>query len=131
MARRRRVGGWPGLLCWGMVGGLFAFGFVAMASIGLFVVPVAVAAAWLTSRHVESGAELLGLITGAGLVSLAVGLANVENFEQSCPARGSEGLRESEDSCGGLDPIPWLLVGTLLTLASMSAFGWIRHGSSR
>jgi hypothetical protein len=103
-----------------------------MASIGLFVMPVAVAAAWLTSRHVDSGPELFGLVAGAGLVSFAVGLANIENLgEEPCPASGSQGLQEGEATCGGLDPIPWLSVGAVLTLASASAFEWIRQRGRR
>lgn len=125
--RRPGLGGWPGFGCWAIVGTALAFSFVAMASIGLFVLPAAFVVAWLTSRYVESGPELLGLIAGAAAVSLAVGLVNIDNFASSCPAEGSERLQESAASCGGLDPVPWLVTGALLALVSAGIFSWIRH----
>jgi hypothetical protein len=125
--RRRRLDGWQGFCCWAIVGALFAFAFVTMASIGLFVLPLAVVVGWLISRYVESGLELLGLAMGAGLISLAVGVASIENLGRSCPATGTERLEDERVRCGGVDPLPWLLVGTPIALMGVGAFGWFRH----
>ena len=124
--------GWGGFLVWAFVGALFSLSFLGAASIGLFVLPVALVALGLTSRFVRRGPELAGLLLGAAVLSLYVGLANLGS--RPCPSSGSGsgfvhvGTSErATSSCGGWNPRPWLLVGVTLAGSSVAAYSLARR----
>jgi hypothetical protein len=56
-----RSSGWPGFLLWALVGVLWGFTALAMMSIGIFLVPVAVGATVLVARRASIWPDILGL----------------------------------------------------------------------
>jgi len=113
--------GWRGFAAWAVAGGLLAFSF--LSSVGLFFLPVTLVACWLAARSARSSLELLGAVAGAGL--LCLGTAFGARDYSPCPPGGS--LRvppgETSVSCGGFDPLPWLVAGLALVLAGALAYG--------
>lgn len=128
---RPLIAGWSAFLCWAAVGGTVALSIFAIASIGLWLLPLALVLAWLTSRYVASGPELLGLFAGAGVVPLVIGLASLGTSTAACPEQGAQRLQGAADNCGGLNPVSWLVIGALLTLLSIVAFGSLRRNDQR
>ena len=123
-----RLGGWGGFAVWVFVGALFSFSFLGAASIGLFVLPVALAALGLTCVFVRTWPEITGLLLGAAALSLFVGSANLNSTP--CPSSGSGAVhvgRPGETfSCGGRDPTLWLVVGVTLAGVSVGGYGLAR-----
>jgi hypothetical protein len=113
--------GWRGFAAWAVAGGLLALSLVSFA--GLFLLPVALVACWLAGRITRSGVELLGALPGAGLVCL--GIAFGARDYSPCPPGGSLRIPPGETSvsCGGFDPLPWLVAGLALMVAGALACG--------
>jgi hypothetical protein len=113
--------GWRGFAAWAVAGGLLALSLLSW--VGLFLLPVALLACWLAGRSARSSLELLGALAGAGLVCL--GIAYGARDYSPCPPGGS--LRvppgETSVSCGGFDPLPWLVAGLALVVVSGLAYG--------
>jgi len=110
-----------GFAAWVVAGGLLTFSLLSM--LGLFLLPVALVVCWLAGRSTRSALELLGAVAGAGLVCL--GIAFGARDYNPCPPGGS--LRvppgETSVSCGGFDPLPWLVAGLALVIAGALAYG--------
>ncbi len=107
---------------WSIVGALVAFALVSVASVGVFVVPIAAIAALLAARYLGIGLELLGLVMGAAAISLLVALLNLDY--RPCPAgdlRLEPGAM-SEQSCGGFNPLPWFVAAGGLAVASVAGY---------
>jgi hypothetical protein len=113
--------GWGGFAAWAVAGGLLTFSLLSW--VGLFLLPAALVACWLAGRSARSSLELLGAVAGAGLVCL--GIAFGARDYSPCPPGGS--LRvppgETSVSCGGFDPVPWLVAGLALVLVGALAYG--------
>ena len=113
--------GWRGFAAWAVAGGLLAFSFLSW--VGFFLLPVALVACWFAARSARSSLELLGALTGAGLFCLGIGYGARDY--SPCPPGGS--LRvppgETSVSCGGFDPLPWLVAGLALVLVGALAYG--------
>jgi hypothetical protein len=106
--------GWRWFAAWAFVGALVVFALVTGFSIGLFVLPFAVIALVLVAARAAGGAEMLGLISGAGLIGLVVAALNVGSTPcTSDPTRVH---------CGGLDPTPWFIGGLALVLAGVVGY---------
>jgi hypothetical protein len=56
-----RMSGWPGFQMWALVGVLWGFTALAMMSIGIFLLPVAIGATVLVARRVATWPDILGL----------------------------------------------------------------------
>jgi hypothetical protein len=56
-----RGSGWPGFLAWALVGMLWGFTALAMMSIGIFILPIAIAATVLVARRFAIWPDILGL----------------------------------------------------------------------
>ncbi len=114
--------GWSGFALWGGVGALLAFALVTLPSIGLFVLPIAILAAFLTAYYLRSELELLGLLTGAAAISLLIGLLNLDY--RPCPPGGFS-LAPGDtrvESCGGFNPLPWFVAAGGLAAASVAGY---------
>jgi hypothetical protein len=96
--------GWRWFAAWALAGALVAFAFLSAASIGVFVAPFALLAVVLVARGSAGGSEMLGVIAGAGLVSLLIAA-----------------LSAGEGSA------PWLLVGLGLVTAGVVAYAAARR----
>jgi hypothetical protein len=120
--------GWQPFLEWAVALALVAFGVITAASIGLFVLPVAaIAVALAARRNALRPDAVLGGLVGVGAVCLFVAYRN--RAYSPCPPNGVPTvLRVGEHfSCGGLDPLPWLTAGALLTAAGLLGHAWVRR----
>jgi hypothetical protein len=102
---------------WLLLGGGFAFGFLAILSIGIFVLPVVLILAVLAGRRGVTGRGLLGLVSGAGLPLLYVAWLNRDGPGEVC-RRVANGVECTQQS----SPWPWLGVGLALVAAGAALF---------
>jgi hypothetical protein len=93
---------WRGFAAWVAAAALLVFSVLAMASIGLFLLPLALVCCWLAARSSRDALDLLGALSGAGLVCLAIGALD------------------------GFEAVLWLGVGLALTLGGPVAFVILR-----
>jgi len=64
------IEGLAGYLLWGLAGLLLALSVIAILSIGIFILPVAIVITVLVSRVVRARPESLGAAAGVGLVAV-------------------------------------------------------------
>ncbi len=119
------MAGWGGFGAWGVIGALLAVSLLGAASIGLFVFPLALLGLWLVTTRVRAWPEMAGVLEGVAALSLFVGIANLGSTP--CPAAGSGTVMRgggvpSGSSCGGFDPLPWLLVGLALAVSGLFSY---------
>jgi hypothetical protein len=98
------------VLWWAVVGALGAFTLAALASIGVFVLPVVLVlgAVGLWSSRLRQGV-LPGLLLGAALVPLWLAFTN-----RSGPGTVCETTATSQSCADQWSPWPFLVVGLLL-----------------
>lgn len=109
--------GWGGFAAWAFVGALFSFSVLGAASIGLFVFPVALLSLLVARWVLRVWPEIAGGLVGLAALILLVGISNLGSTP--CPSSGSGmshggGGPGTSSSCGGWDPVPWLVVGLVL-----------------
>jgi hypothetical protein len=120
--------GWLVFAAWVLAGALAVFSLLGAASIGLFIAPLAVVAIWLALRFGRAGPEMLGMVSGAGVVCLLIAFLN--RGTTPCAEQGHTlSARETETSCGGLQPMPWLVVGLLLVAVGIVAYALARRST--
>jgi hypothetical protein len=126
-----RPAGWRWFCAWAVAGGLVFLSLLTGFSIGVFILPFAALAVWFVARTARAWPELFGVGTGAGAVCLLVAALNREyNPCPEGPITVPPG--ETSYSCGGLDPLPWLVAGIVLGLAGAAAYaGGRRIGPPR
>src|SRR5688572_19770646 len=95
--------GWPWFAAWAGAGALTTLAFLTGFSIGIFVLPFA-GVAWLVALRGGVGAQMLGLLAGAGAIALLVAALHADPDNR------------------GLDPVPWLVTGLALVAAGTLAF---------
>jgi hypothetical protein len=117
--------GWLVFAAWVLAGALTVFSLLAAASIGLFIAPLAAVAIWLTARFGRVWPEMLGMISGAGAVSLLIAFLNWG--ETPCTEGRLLSSGQTEVSCGGLAPTPWLVAGLVLVAAGIGAYAVARR----
>jgi hypothetical protein len=123
-----RQAGWLVFAAWVLAGALAVFSLLGAASIGLFIAPLAAIAIWLALRFGRAGPEMLGMVSGAGAVCLLIAFLNRGTTPCTEHARlVSSG--ETEVSCGGLAPVPWLVAGLVLVAAGVVAYALIRRST--
>ena len=119
------VAGWGGFGAWAAIGALLALSLLGDASIGLFVFPLALLGLWLVGSRVRAWPEMAGVLEGVAALNLFVGIANLGSTP--CPAAGSGTVQRgggpaSASSCGGFDPLPWLVVAVALAVIGLLTF---------
>ena len=120
---------------WFAAGMSGAVSFMGMFSIGLFVLPVAlallIAAVLLTATHLSYWPSVLGfgLAGGVGLMWLGyvLGTAGPDQISCSGSSNGpttctSNGVPYDPNSIDWLSAAPWLVLGALVAIASVTAF---------
>lgn len=118
--------GWRWFAAWGLAGGLVFFALLTGLSIGFLVLPFALLAVWFVARNGAGWPELLGALVGAGGVCLAVAVRSWDyNPCSDEPVRLPAGT--TSYSCGGMDPIPWLVTGIVLVVAGPVAYALARR----
>jgi hypothetical protein len=105
---------WGFFLAWFIVGGLYALSILGAMTIGIFVLPVALAAtAFLaTRRHARDG--LPGLISGLGLPLFYVAFLNRDGPGTICTTTPT-----SQSCIDEWSPWPWLALGAALVLVGI------------
>jgi hypothetical protein len=125
-----KLSGWGGFAAWAFVGALFSLSLLGAASIGLFIMPVAVLALLMVARTVQTWPEVAGLLEGMASMALFVGITNLGSTP--CPETGSGTVGPGEaatTSCGGWDPSPWILVGLALAAVGLAVYVLARDRS--
>jgi hypothetical protein len=124
-ARRR---GWRWFAAWAAAGAAITFSFLTGLSIGLFVLPAAAALLLWVARAAPRLAEAIGFVAGLGSMLVLVGLLNRDYTP--CPAGGlslpAGSPPGSSVSCGGLDPMPWLIAGLVVSAVAVVGYAAIR-----
>jgi hypothetical protein len=108
---------------WLLVGSLYALSIVGAFTIGIFVLPIAVAATLLLVRHHADGSAA-GLLSGAGLPLLYIAYLNRDGPGTVCSSTAGGSSCTDEWS-----PWPWILVAVVLVAAGVLVF--IRLRSSQ
>jgi uncharacterized membrane protein len=111
-ARSPTRSNWAGFALWALVGALAALTVVGIASIGLFVMPFAVATGWLAARLAPHERNKLGVLSGIGVIALLVVWLNLN------------------DDPGSFEIVPWLATGAVLLVLGIAAFAVTRRHSS-
>jgi hypothetical protein len=109
------------VFAWAGAGTLLATAVLSLPSYGMFVLPLAAGAVvWNLSRF-ALGRGLLGLLMGAGLALLGVGLGNLDY--RPLPPSGVVTLAPGQTGAeyGGSDPTLWLLAGSLSLAVALLA----------
>jgi hypothetical protein len=127
VGRLHRFGPLAGYAAWAITGLLLTTAFLALFSIGLFLLPFAVVAVVFSARRFP-GPPAVSSIAGGGLALVGIGVANLGNHPcprhpASIPPGQLVGM-----SCGGTSAGPWLLAGAIIFLVGLAlATGlWLR-----
>jgi hypothetical protein len=108
---------WGWFAAWLLTGAAWAVGLIAITSIGLFVVPVAIVATMLLARRTYCRPGLPGLVAGLGLPPLYVAYLNRAGPGNVCTAI-SGGTTCTQE----FDPWPWLIAGLALVAFGVVVF---------
>jgi hypothetical protein len=109
---------WTGFGAWALAGALIVLSGVALASIGLFVLPFALVAVALAARRWPDPGNRWGAVAGAGIPVLLVALLNL-GAHPSCASSAAS-------ACVEFDIRPWIFTGLALLLGGHVAFAWRR-----
>ena len=107
---------WNWFLAWLVVGGIWAFALISLPSVGLLVLPIALAATVLLARR-SHWAGVLGLVSGLGLPPLYVAYLNRQGPGNICTSFSSGQSCVQEYS-----PWPWLTGAVLLITVGFGFF---------
>jgi hypothetical protein len=110
-------------IAWAAVGAGFAFGVLAILSIGVFVLAIDAVAAVLLARHAPARAGLTGLVSGLGLPLLYVAFLNRAGPGTVCTTTAT-----SQSCADEWSPWPWLFIGVALVVIGCM---WFRARSRR
>ncbi len=103
--------------CWLLAGASWVVTVLGALSIGVFVLPVAIAVTVLVATRRTSSVGLPGIISGAGLPLLYVAYLNRGGPGNVCTTFASGQSCTQEWS-----PWPWLAVGVVLVVTGVAAF---------
>jgi hypothetical protein len=109
---------------WVFAFALLSFSFISGFSIGFLILPLAlIATAVAGYRSRDLPHALWGAPIGVGCTLLLIAYLNRDYVP--CDMGASRGLSPGQSySCGGFDPMPWLLVGA--GLLAIGALGYLR-----
>lgn len=115
MEKRVRIDGRTGFLLWAIAGAILAFGIASLPSVGMFVLPMGVVAVVVAARRVKAWPEALGILAGFSSILLLIGVL-----------QSGWACTQSLGECDGRLPLPFLVVGSVLAVASVIAFRVLR-----
>jgi len=119
---------WLWFIAWVFPGACLA---LSISALGIFALPLAILVA-LALRRRSGGREALGVLAGVGIVIAVVG--SIHLHYQACSATGGSlvlrvGQTSVGSSCGGVDGVPWLILGVALTAAAAILYLLASRGS--
>jgi hypothetical protein len=106
---------WELFAAWLAVGAGLSLGILGAMSIGLFVLPVAVAAAVVLAIRYRGGDELIGLVSGLGVPLLYVAYLNRSGPGMICTANSAGGQSCTDE----WSPWPWVALGAMLLIGGV------------
>ncbi len=108
---------WPMYFAWLLVALLWAATLLGMASIGIFILPVAGLATWLVARQPGSSRGWPGLLSVAGLPLLVLSITHRTAQDGILSSNGSTVTGYAQ-----INPWPWLALSVACALASVIVF---------
>jgi hypothetical protein len=116
--------GWLGFGLWAAAGAAASVVIAGAATIGLFVLPVALLLAALLATRLRVWPESLGVLAGIAGAVLAIGVANLGS--NPCSDSGTVVLQvgEHQAGCGGMAAAPFLVAGFVLAISAAGAY-WL------
>ncbi len=109
---------WKWFVIWLVLGAGWAFTLLSALSLGVFVLPFAVAGTVLVATRRRANRGLPGLISGLGLPLFYVAYLNRDGPRTVCTA-----LQHGGQSCTDEgSPWPWTVVGVALLLVGVAIF---------
>jgi len=119
---RMRKTGWPAFGLWAVPGIVLG---LQVSAIGVLLLPVGLVAVFLIARFIRVWPEALGIFEGIAAVCLLIVALNADYW--SCPPSGEVTTRTRDsvtvESCGSLNPWPWLIVGVIFAVGGAVAYG--------
>lgn len=110
---------WPSFLLWPVVGAALAVSVLGAMTIGLYVLPLAIAALFVLLRWGGNRRNSVGLISGAGLPFLVIAFW----YRHGPPGMVCHLYKNGGGECAQeFSPWPLLIIGTILVLLSMLLF---------
>jgi hypothetical protein len=102
-----------GFVAWSAAGFLAAGALISAASVGLFILPVAVIVLVLVARTWGFGPATFGFLGGVGAALLGVALLTAVESSSACSGVVQLGPGQTESvTCGPeLSPAPWIVAG--------------------
>jgi hypothetical protein len=110
-------------LLWMVAGLLLSLGLVGIASIGIFVLPVAVVLTLLLIRYDRGARRAAGTLVGAALPIFYVAFLNRGGPGIACVTAAATGDQSCVDR---LNPLPWALVGLALVALGVALYVRLR-----
>jgi hypothetical protein len=118
---------------WSLAGAALGLSFLTGFSIGLLLLPFALALLWLVLHLSPRWPESLGFFEGVGFLLLAI--AYLHRSDHACAPSGTLKIAPSAAgqsiSCGGLDPHPWLYSGFVIVALAAFAYAVARRVRER
>lgn len=121
--RNRSQPGWPQFLRWALVGTGVSLGVMGAMTIGLFVLPVALAAGGLLLWRDGVTSNVAGALSGAGVIPLYISWLNRDGPGFICTSLGDSG----ESCVQQWSPWPWLVAGLVFMAAGVLLFSRLRR----
>src|SRR6266540_951880 len=127
--------GWRLFAAWAAAGGALAFTFLTAFTVGLLILPAAAGLLLWVAHSAPRPTEATGFVAGVGTTLMLVAFLNRDYTP--CPEHGVLSLPAGSPpgasvSCGGVDPMPWLILGGALTAFALLGYTAVRalHGVS-
>ena len=108
--------GWGRFAAWLLLGVGYSFAVLGAMTIGVLILPVAIAGTLLVRSRARGGTP--GLQSGLGLPLLYVAFLNRDGPGTVCASLRGGGQRCSDE----WSPWPWLVVGTALVVSGVLVF---------
>jgi hypothetical protein len=119
-------GSWGWFALWCVVGVGLSLGVLGAFTIGIFVLPVAIAGGVLIATRRCRAGEPFGLAAGLGLLAIYVGYLNRRGPGVVC-STSTGGSKCTEE----WSPWPWLVGGLVLLIGGIGMFGMTRTTGGR
>jgi len=120
-SRRMRKTGWIAFGLWALPG---IFVCLQVSAIGVLFLPAGLLVTILLAKFTRVWPEVLGISEGLAAVCLLIVALNADYW--SCPASGEVITRTKDsvtvESCGTLNPWPWLIAGVIFAVVGAIAY---------